>query len=179
MTAATCHRPAAHRHRLSCPAFALRIAGPALAALLLAACGGEPAAPAASTGAAPAPSAGGAPTEAIERLPQGNLEAVALELGTALDADGRVVAAVERVRATDAVHVSLVTVGEAEAAMVSVAWRDAAGAGLHADERAITAAGPAVHTFTRKPDGGWAPGRYEVEVTVDGESAGVRPFEVR
>lgn len=182
MTAATCHRPAASaapRHRRSIPAGFLRRAGPTLVALLLAACGGEPAAPASSTGAAPAPSAGSAPTEAIERLPQGNLEAVALELGTALDADGRVAAVTERVRASDAVNVSLVTVGEAEAAMVAVTWRDAAGAELHADERAITATGPAVHTFTRKPDGGWAPGRYEVEVTVDGESAGVRPFEVR
>ncbi|MGL6289230.1 MAG: hypothetical protein ACRC2H_00920 [Silanimonas sp.] len=181
MTAAPCHRPSASAaHRLRAPGLAFaRVACLVLAALLLAACGGEPAAPTASADAAPASSEDGVPATAIERLPQGSLEAVALELGVALDADGRVATVVERVRANDAVHVSLVTVGEAEAAMVAVAWRDAAGADIDADERAITAAGSAVHTFTRKPENGWAPGRYEVEVTVDGESAGVRRFEVR
>ena len=104
---------------------------------------------------------------------------MALDVGVTLDADGRVATVAERVRAGDAVHASLVTVGESDAAMLAIEWRDAAGAAIDADERAISATGPAVHTFTRKPDGGWAPGRYEVEVRVDGESAGVRTFEVR
>lgn len=147
-------------------------------ALLLAACGGEPAAPDASAGASPAATAR-PDAEPIAQLPQGSLDAVALEVGVALDADGRVAAVTERVRAGDAVHASLVTVGESEAAMLAIAWRDASGAEIDADERAITASGPAVHTFTRKPEGGWAPGRYEVEVRVDGESAGIRSFEVR
>ena len=149
-------------------------------ALLLAGCGGEPAAPAAGAEApSTAAEAGGAGAEPIAQLPQGSLEAVALEVGVALDADGRVAAVSERVRPGDAVHASLVTVGESEAAMLAIAWRDASGAEIDADERAITASGPAVHTFTRKPESGWAPGRYEVEVRVDGESAGVRSFEVR
>jgi hypothetical protein len=126
-----------------------------------------------------APDPGGAGAELIVQLPQGSLEAVALEVGVALDADGRVAAVTERVRPADAVHASLVTVGESEAAMLAIAWRDASGAEIDADERAITASGPAVHTFTRQPEGGWAPGRYEVEVSVDGESAGVRSFDVR
>jgi hypothetical protein len=149
-------------------------------ALLLAGCGGQPAAPAAGTEApSTAADAGGAGAEPIAQLPQGSLEAVALEVGVALDADGRVAAVVERVRPGDAVHASLVTVGESKAAMLAIAWRDASGTEIDADERAITASGPAVHTFTRQLEGGWAPGRYEVEVRVDGESAGVRSFEVR
>lgn len=162
---------------------ALRLApvGLALAlALLLAGCGGESAAPA--TGAeAPstAADAGGVGAQPIAQLPQGSLEAVALEVGVSLDADGRVAAVAERIRPGDAVHASLVTVGESKAAMLVVAWRDANGTEIDADERAITANGPAVHTFTRQPEGGWAPGRYEVEVRVDGESAGIRSFDVR
>ena len=157
-----------------------RVARVLLAALVLTACSGDAApdttpAPAAPAEAA-APSASATPAV---QLPQGNLEAVALELGVVLDAEGRVATPTERVRAGDAVHVSLVTVGEAQAAMLAVRWRDAAGAEIDVDERAIAATGPAVHTFTRKPEGGWAPGRYEVEVTMDGESAGVRAFEVR
>ena len=157
-----------------------RVVGVLLAALMLTACSGDAApdaTPAAGASTDPgAPSASAAPAV---QLPQGNLEAVALELGVVLDAEGRVATPSERVRAGDAVHVSLVTVGEAQAAMLAVRWRDAAGAEIDADERAITAEGPAVHTFTRKPEGGWAPGRYEVEVTMDGESTGVRAFEVR
>jgi hypothetical protein len=146
-------------------------------AVLLTACGADTA----PTGTADAPAAPSATAaaEPIAQLPQGNLEAVALDVGVALDADGRVALVTERVRTTDAVHASLVTVGESEAAMLAVAWRDASGAEIATDERAITASGPAVHTFTRQPEGGWTPGRYEVEVRVDGESAGIRSFDVR
>lgn len=141
-------------------------------------CGAEDRAPA-SADASPAPSADTAVADAVAPRPPGSLEAVALELGTAVDADGRVAAPSERVRAGDAVHVSLVTVGDADAADLAIAWRDASGTEIDADEREITAAGPAVHTFSRQPEGGWAPGRYEAEVRIDGESAGVRAFEVR
>lgn len=149
------------------------------AVLLLVACGGDPAARDAAGGALPTAPATGADTEPIAQLPRGSLEAVALDVGVTLDADGRVVAPTERVRPTDAVHASLVTVGAASAAMLAVRWRDASGTVIDADERAITANGPAVHTFTRQPAGGWTPGRYEVDVRVNGESAGVRSFEVR
>ena len=148
-------------------------------ALLLAGCGRD----APTDGAAPSDATSSASSDApgtdAEALPPGTLEAVALELGTALDADGRVAVVTERVRAGDAVHVSLVTVGEAEAATLNARWRDGTGTEIAADERAISAAGPAVHTFTRKPETPWTPGRYEVEVSINGESAGVRGFEVR
>lgn len=150
-------------------------------ALVLAGCGREPAAPAAAGSAQGAVDAADADADAdaVAAPSIGTLEAVALELGTALDADGRVSASTERVRPGDTVHVSLVTVGEAEAAMLAVRWRDATGAEIVADERAISAAGPAVHTFSHKPATPWATGRFDVEVMLGGESAGVRSFEVR
>ena len=148
-----------------------------LVAVFLTACGGDPTP--AGTADAPTAAPNAAAAEPIAQLPQGNLEAVALDVGVSLDADGRVALVTERVRPADAVHASLVTVGESEAAMLAIAWRDASGAEIATDERAITASGPAVHTFTRQPEGGWAPGRYEVEVRVDDESAGIRSFEVR
>lgn len=158
-----------------------RICTVLMLALLLSACGSD--APAPSSDASPAPAAAASIEPVaivpVEALPQGSLEAVALELGVTLDADGRVAQPVDRVRGTDTVHASLVTVGEAKAAMLRVRWRDAAGKELAADERAISTTGPAAHTFSQAPEGGWAPGRYELEVTMDGESAGVRAFEVR
>lgn len=147
---------------------------------LLAACGRGPAeevAPAAP--ALPAPAAEAAAPSPVPALPRGTLEAVALELGASLDADGRVAQVAERFRPRDTLYASLLTVGEAPAAMLSVQWRSAEGRVLAADERAIQPSGPAVHTFSRQVVGGWPPGRYEVEVRLNGESAGVRAFEVR
>ena len=158
----------------------LRHPGPCLlmAMALLTACRGEAPAPVTpETVVVSAPSA--AEPMPVLRLPQGNLEAVALDLGVALDADGRVATPVARVRPRDTVHVSLVTIGDAPAAMLGVRWRDAAGQVLGVDERAIRTEGPAVHTFSRTPKTGWPPGRYEVEVSVGAQSAGVRAFEVR
>lgn len=148
----------------------------AASGVLLAACGQDTAAP---TPVPVAPVAQ-APAAAPEpRLPTGSIEAVALEIGATLDADGRVSASMERFRRNDIVHASLVTVGDAPAATLQVQWRDANGAEVAVDERAIQTTGPAVHTFSRGVEGGWLPGRYEVEVRLNDASAGVRPFEIR
>lgn len=117
--------------------------------------------------------------ESPAALPQGTLEAVGVELGTAIDADGRVLRPEARVRPGDTVHVSLVTVGDAPAVTLGAEWRNAEGAVLHRDERAIQTAGPAVHTFSLKPESGWAAGRHEVTLSLDGEVAGTREFELR
>ena len=170
-------RPARHWPGVAVPGLAL------VALVALAGCGRDRETASGSASQAGPAIATDAATEADPRpeaaLDLGTLEAVALELGTALDADGRVAAAREVVAATDAVHVSLVTVGNAAAAPIDVRWRDGNGAEIGADARAIDAAGPAVHTFSRQPEGGWTPGRYEVEVLLGGQSAGVRAFEVR
>ncbi len=167
--------------RPSVPLRAVIASAVLLSALLLSACGSEapPAESAAPPAALSADAAVNNAPEPVDVLPQGSLEAVALELGVALDGDGRVAQTVERARRSDTVHVSVVTVGEAEAVMLTVRWRDADGKDVAVDERAITAAGPAVHTFSHTPEGGWTPGRYEVEVLMSGESAGLRAFEVR
>lgn len=159
-----------------------RVAAVAVAgsALLLAAC--APEAPPAEGAAGPAPAVvETAPAEAgpAAVLPAGDVEAVALEIGSRLDADGRVAQVQERFRPADTVQASLVTVGSAPAAMLEIEWRSADGRVLAADQRAIAPAGPAVHSFSRSVEGGWPPGQYAVEVRLDGESAGIRAFEVR
>ncbi len=152
---------------------------PVVLALAVAAvgCGRDEAAPATGTPAASAP---GAPADRTPTAPDiGTLEAVALEVGTTVDADGRVAVPTERVRPGDTVYASLVTVGAAEGAPIAVQWRDAAGTVLSEDAHTVAAEGPAVHTFRRAPETPWAPGAYEVEVTLGAQSAGVRAFEVR
>jgi len=179
-TARSTSRAAAASGR-ACRTTGFRALTLAALALLLAACqrDASPTDAASTTEPPAADNAGRGAAEAAAMPASGSLEAVALELGTTLDADGRVAVSTERVQANDTVHISLVTVGDAEAAMLAVRWRDAQGRELAADGRVVRAAGPAVHTFSRTPEGGWAPGRYEVEVMLGGASAGIRGFEVR
>jgi len=155
------------------PALLLVIVG--ILAGSLAGCGGD----AATGGAEAAPAAAVDDSTAPAPLPAGDLEAVALELGSRLDADGRVAGVQEHFRPGDTVQASLVTVGSAPAARLRVEWRDAEGRVLGTDERSIAPAGPAVHRFSRAVEGGWPPGRYAVEVHLDATSAGLRHFEVR
>lgn len=147
-------------------------------AALLAGCGRDATSVGGEAASTPAAAAAEGDSEA-DATSIGSLEAVALELGTTLDVDGRVAVASERVRASDTVHVSLITVGEVERATLVARWRDAAGTEIAVDEREISATGPAVHTFSRTPETPWAAGRYEVEVMLGDESAGLRAFEVR
>ena len=151
----------------------------ALAAALTVACSPAPEAP--STPGAPAarPEATDPTPPATVVLPRGDLEAVALEVGARLDAEGRVATPQERFRPADTVYASLVTVGTSPAARLRVEWRNAAGAVLAADERAVAPAGAAVHTFSRAVEGGWSPGRYAVGVRIGDQDAGERTFEVR
>jgi len=144
-------------------------------AALLAGCGGDAAT--AGAEAAPAPTADDSAAPAT--MPAGDLEAVALELGSRLDTDGRVAVVQEHFRPGDTVQASLVTVGSTPAARLRVEWRDVEGRVLATDERSIAPAGPAVHRFSRAVEGGWPAGRYVVEVHLDATSAGLRHFEVR
>ncbi len=151
-----------------------RSAALAFAAALAVACSPAPDAPS----PAPGSTASSMPAPGAE-APQGDLEAVALEVGGRLDADGRVALAQERFRPGDTVYASLVTVGSAPDVRLRVEWRDAAGAVLAADEQALASTGPAVHTFSRAVEGGWAPGAYAVQVRIGDQDAGERRFEVR
>lgn len=136
----------------------------------------QPASEAAAPAVAGLPSAVGAAALPAEPSP---LQPQALELGSSLDADGRVASPRTVFRAGDSVHVSLVTLGPSPASMLRVQWADANDVVLHRDERAVTTTGPAVHTFSLTPSPGWLAGNYRVTVTVDGAPAGVREFEWR
>ena len=151
----------------------------ALAAALAVACSPAPVAPSTPEASTARPEAADPAPAATVVLPLGDLEAVALEVGARLDAEGRVATPQERFRPADTVHASLVTVGTSPAARLRVEWRNDAGAVLAADERAVAPGGPAVHTFSRAADGGWPPGRYAVRVRIGDQDAGERPFEVR
>jgi len=147
----------------------------ALVGLGLAGCGKKepPAPPAAS-----APSAAPAPAPAPEVKP---VFVKLITLGNALAADKKVAAPLESFAPKDTIYASIETEGKGKAALKAV-WTFKKGdktATVSDTSQDIDAAGPAVTEFhIAKPDG-WPAGTYEVEIFLNGASAGKKAFAVK
>jgi hypothetical protein len=151
---------------------------PLAAALMLALAGCERGAPGAPEGAAPAVPVGPTVPPPADRAPAVSVLApFTLEIGRRVDGDGRVLGETRAFRRGDSVFVSLLSEGASPASLLRVRWQDAAGTVLHADERAVSTTGPAVHTFRLTPGDAWPAGRYRVEIDADGQRVGSREFD--
>ncbi|WP_147653244.1 hypothetical protein [Vulcaniibacterium gelatinicum] len=162
--------------------FRLRLAHPSCALLpallALAACQrpAEPAAPApAAPATAPTPAPAAAPTSVI---------VTAVELGKALDAQGRIATPTAIFAPTDAFHAT-VTARAADpatpaTATLGVQWIHAdSGQTVHEDTRTLQIAGETTHAFHIARAEGWPPGKYRLEVRLDGHPVYSRMFQVQ
>ena len=103
----------------------------------------------------------------------------AIELGSQIGADRRVLAAAETFAPTDTIYASLATEGEAKGVEIAARWSYEDGQTVAESSETVASAGPTVVEFhIAKPDG-WPAGRYRVDFTADGRPAGSREFEVR
>ena len=141
------------------------------AALALSACGKkeEP-----KTAPAPAPTAAPAPAPA-------GVAVSGMTVGKSIGADKKVTAATEAFAKDDTMYVSVATTGSGTAKL-DAKWTYRKGdkvAVVKEDSMTINASGPATNEFhVSKPDG-WPAGDYEVEVMLDGKSAGSKKFTVK
>jgi len=144
-------------------------------ALVLAACGKKEE-PKPSPTPAPAPSVQPAPAPA----PAGVMVS-SLTTGSAVSADNKVSVATETFAKTDTMYVSVDTTGSGTANLAAK-WTYHKGqnvAVVKEDSMTLNASGPATHEFhVSKPDG-WPAGDYEVEVMLDGQSAGSKKLAVK
>jgi hypothetical protein len=123
---------------------------------------------------APAP----APAPPVSTAPAPLPGVGAIELGTAVGADGRVTAPASTFGASDTIHASVRTEGLKAGSTLSARWTYEDGQ-VVSENRESLAANQAVTEFhISKPDG-WPVGRYRVEIALDGRPAGAREFEVR
>jgi hypothetical protein len=144
-------------------------------ALALAACGKkEEPAPAPAPG--PAPSAEPAPTPAPAGIAVSSVTA-----GSAIGADKKVTVATDSFAPSDTMYVSVDTTGSGTAKL-DAKWtysKDGNVAVVKDDSMTINTTGPATHEFhVSKPDG-WPAGNYEVDVLLDGRSAGSKKLTVK
>lgn len=103
----------------------------------------------------------------------------AIELGTAVGADGRVTAPAASFAPIDTIYASIVTEGQPSGATLSARWTYEDGQVVSEGRETLATSGQAITEFhISKPDG-WPAGRYRVEIALNGQPAGVREFEVR
>ena len=143
--------------------------------LMLAACGKKDE-PKTSPAPAPAPSIEPAPAPAPAGVAVSSVTA-----GSAIGADKKVTSATDTFAKTDTMYVSIDTTGSGSANLAAK-WTYRKGdqvTVVQEDSMTINTTGPATHEFhVSKPDG-WPAGDYEVEVTLDGRSAGSKKLTVK
>ena len=129
-----------------------------LMAVVAAACGGsEPAPPP----AAPAP-----------------LAVASVDLGSAIDANKRVVEARTTFAPTDTIYASVATTGAASSATLVARWTFQDGQVVTETTQTIAPTGPAAIEFHISKETPWPAGRYRVEILLNGTSAMAKDFTI-
>jgi len=112
-------------------------------------------------------------------MPSGDFRVVAVELGTALDEEGRVAAPRDVFGSRDTIHAAVVGVGTSPGLTLSARWLAADGTEVARAGQSLSPEAPTVATFTvSKPDP-WPTGAYRVEVAINDRVVETRAFEVR
>ncbi len=161
---------------MNAPVTLLRFVATAVFAIALAACGKqEPPAPAPMPAPAPAPVAMPAP---MPVAPAG-VQVASIDLGTAASPNQLAKDPTATFAPTGAINAVVSTTGTAASATLAAKWTYQDGQTVNETSQTIAPTGPASTTFTiEKPDG-WPVGKYKVEITLDGQPAGSREFEVK
>jgi hypothetical protein len=103
----------------------------------------------------------------------------AIELGTAVGADRRVTAPTTVFASGDTIYASVQTAGQPAGSTLSARWTYEDGQLVSENRETLASPGQVLTEFhIAKPDG-WPPGRYRVEIALNGQPAGARDFEVR
>lgn len=136
--------------------------------VLLVSCKREEAPP--PTAAPPPPAA--APAPAPFRVSR-------IDLGKAVDTQRKVAAPTAVFAPTDTIYASILTEGAAPKVTLMARWTYEDGQVVSEGTEVIAPVGPAATEFHIMKPSGWPAGKYQVEITADGASAGKQAFEVK
>ena len=156
----------------------------AAAALALAACGKQPAPPAANppaatTAPAPSPARPAPPTIASGAASSTAFQSV--ELTNNVDASGQLAGAPSSTFLPNDKIYALVKTNNASSnpSTISAHWEFEGGVVVNDSTQAVTAAGPSVTTFHIEKPSGWPAGHYNLTVTIDGKQVANKGFDVK
>lgn len=143
-------------------------AGLGLAVIGMPACKKKEAPPPPAESAAPAP-APAPPEFAVQSI----------DVGKGIGADKRVTTPTTTFGRRDTIYVSVATEGAAPSKNIAAKWTFQNGKVVKEQSEAIAPTGPAATEFHISKPSAWPVGKYKVEITVDGSSAGSKDFEVK
>lgn len=154
-----------------------------LGTLALAGCGKDgpaPPAPAATPASASAVTPVAAPASAPPPAP---IVVTSVDLGSAIDADHRVLRPATLFATTDTLHASVaMTLSDPSlprTGRLTARWTFDGGQLVDETRRDFTFTGPATLAFRVDNPDGWPAGSYRLEILLDGELVQTRDFEVR
>jgi len=130
---------------------------------------------------APAPEVSTAPQTSVETTPATvPFKVTSVDLGKAVAPDGKITEPADTFGPKDVIYASVASEGTATSVKLHAKWTYGA-AGKIVDEKDLSIAptGPAntaFHISNTKP---WPAGKYKVEISADGNSAGSKEFEVK
>jgi hypothetical protein len=161
-----------------------RLAAVALiAALTLAACNKAPPAPPAPPAPSAPPAVAVAPAADVtaETKRDASLSITSADLGTDLGADGRIVTAKENFTPQDTIIVAI-TATNADAvpvkAQVTARWLDPDGVVFNEESREQEFSGTQAVNFRVADPKGFKPGKYKLEVALNGSTVQMREFSI-
>lgn len=103
-----------------------------------------------------------------------------VDLGKAIGPDNKITDATTTFGPKDTIYASVATEGSAPTVKLHAKWTFGDdGKVVEEKDLNIAPTGPAVNEFHISKKSGWPVGKYHVEITADGTSAGVKDFEVK
>ena len=131
--------------------------------------------------APPPPPPPAAPTPAVVAPAPAAVAVAGITLGKAIGADKKVTAAADSFGKADTIYASVDTTGTGTATL-KAKWTYHKGdkaADVSESTDTLNAKGPASTEFHVSKPSGWPLGDYQVEISLDGKSAGVKKFTVK
>jgi len=102
-----------------------------------------------------------------------------IETGKAIGADKKVATPSTTFGTHDTIYASVETDGAAPTKTIMAKWTFQTGQTVKTDSQTIAPTGPAATEFHISKKTPWPVGKYKVEITVDGASAGMKDFEIK
>ena len=125
---------------------------------------------------APAPAAPATPPAVAAPMP---LHVVDIALGKGLNPDKTIAEPTTTFAPTDKLIASIKTEGSAASATLTTRWTYEDGQTVNESSKTIAPTGPTATEFTLEKSDGWPAGKYQVEVMLNGASAGKRDLVVQ
>jgi hypothetical protein len=123
-----------------------------------------------------APPVAAAPPPVSAPMP---VQVVQISLGKSLNPDHTIAEPTTTFAPTDKLIASVSTQGAAPSATLTARWTYQDGQTVNESSKSIAPTGPATTDFTLEKPDGWPAGQYQVEVLLNGVSAGKRELTVQ